>query len=286
MICAQKFPDATFFFTPANMTNQILDFGLPAPIDLQVIGHDPGNYELATKLAAGRLRRFRERWMCTCISRWTIRRCRSNADRTKARQVGLTQSDVAKSTLISLSGSGQTAPNYWLNPADAGELPDCDADAELPDLQLCRRWRGRRLRRRTGTRRSCWGMWRIFGGTCRRSSRTTTTFSRCMTSMRMWTSEIWAGWRSEIEKIMDQTKKGLPKTTQLELRGEVQTMNDSFTAAGRRNYFRDHAGVSADGGELPVVAGSADYSDGDSVRVLRDSVDAVSDADDVQRAVV
>jgi hypothetical protein len=47
---AQKFPDGDFFFTPANMTNQILDFGLPAPIDLQVIGRGKDNYELAQKL--------------------------------------------------------------------------------------------------------------------------------------------------------------------------------------------------------------------------------------------
>ena len=46
----QKFPDGTFFFAPANITNQILDFGLPAPIDLQVIGHGKDNYALATKL--------------------------------------------------------------------------------------------------------------------------------------------------------------------------------------------------------------------------------------------
>ena len=58
------------------------------------------------------------------------------------------------------------------------------------------------------------------------------------------------GVASEIEKIMEQTKKSLPKTTQLALRGEVETMNDSFTPAGDRNYLRDHAGVSADGGEL------------------------------------
>ena len=111
----RKFPDATFFFTPANMTNQILDFGLPAPIDLQVIGHDPGNYQLAVKL---------EREIAAIPGAVDVHLHQQvdyptmeiNADRTKARQVGLTQADVANSMLISLSGSGQTTPNYWLNP--------------------------------------------------------------------------------------------------------------------------------------------------------------------------
>ena len=68
MICIRSFRMATFFFTPANMTNQILDFGLPAPIDLQVIGHDQETTSWRGSWRS-RLRRFRERWMCICISR-------------------------------------------------------------------------------------------------------------------------------------------------------------------------------------------------------------------------
>ena len=129
-----KFPDATFFFTPANMTNQILDFGLPAPIDLQVIGHDPGNYELATKLAkqiAG-IPGAVDVHLHQQVNYPTMQ---INADRTKARQVGLTQADVAKSTLISLDGVGADDAELLAESGDAGELPDRDADAELPDRQ-------------------------------------------------------------------------------------------------------------------------------------------------------
>ena len=59
---AQKFPDGTFFFAPANITNQILDFGLPAPIDLQVTGRGKDNYT-RDEAWRRRLRRFREQWM-------------------------------------------------------------------------------------------------------------------------------------------------------------------------------------------------------------------------------
>ncbi len=111
-----RFPDLTFFFTPANMTNQILDFGLPAPIDLQVVGRNPSaNYAIAQDL----LRQVQgipgavDVHIHQEVSYPTLQ---VNVDRTKAQQIGLQQRDVANSMLITLSGSGQTAPNQWLNP--------------------------------------------------------------------------------------------------------------------------------------------------------------------------
>ncbi len=111
-----KFPDEIFFFTPANMTNQILDFGLPAPIDLQVVGRNPvQNYQIALNL----LRKVQaipgavDVHIHQQVSYPTLQ---VNVDREKAQQIGLQQKDVANSMLISLSGSGQTAPNNWLNP--------------------------------------------------------------------------------------------------------------------------------------------------------------------------
>src|ERR1700759_2101331 len=111
----QKFPAATFFFPPANITNQILDFGLPAPIDLQVVGRGKNNYQIAQQL----LRQVQaipgvaDAHIHQQIAEPTLD---VNVDRMKARQIGLTQQDVAQSLLISLTGTGQTAPNEWLNP--------------------------------------------------------------------------------------------------------------------------------------------------------------------------
>jgi CzcA family heavy metal efflux pump len=113
---AQRFPEEIFFFTPANMTNQILDFGLPAPIDLQVVGRNPvQNYQIAQDL--------RRKVMAIpgavdvhIHQQVAYPSVMVNVDRAKAQQIGLQQKDVANSMLISLSGSGQTAPNQWLNP--------------------------------------------------------------------------------------------------------------------------------------------------------------------------
>ena len=108
----EKFPDMVFFFEPANITNQILNFGLPAPIDVQVVGTQRRG-ELPDRAAArgSRSRAFPARPTCT-FTRWSSsRRSNLNVDRVKAGQLGLTQRDVTSSLLISLSGSGQVAPS-------------------------------------------------------------------------------------------------------------------------------------------------------------------------------
>ena len=104
---AQKFPGATFFFSAANITNQILDFGLPSPIDIQVIGRDKGNYELAQRIQK-RVAAIPGAVDVHIHQQVTYPTLQVNVDRTKARQIGLTQQDVAQSTLISLTGTGQT----------------------------------------------------------------------------------------------------------------------------------------------------------------------------------
>ena len=110
-----KFPDLLVFFEAANITNQILNFGLPSPIDVQVTGRDEApNYKIAQQLAE-RIARIPGAVDVHIHQVVDAPELRINVDRTKAGQLGLTQRDVANSLLISLSGSGQVAPNQWLN---------------------------------------------------------------------------------------------------------------------------------------------------------------------------
>jgi CzcA family heavy metal efflux pump len=115
---SQKFPEERFFFTPANMTNQILDFGLPAPIDIQVVGRNPqANYKIAQEILAKvqAIPGIVDAHIHQEVAYPTLD---LNVDRSKAAQLGLTQSDVARDMLISLSGTSQTNPNQWLNPVN------------------------------------------------------------------------------------------------------------------------------------------------------------------------
>jgi multidrug efflux pump subunit AcrB len=111
----ETFPDVVFFFEAANITNQILNFGLPAPIDVQVTGRDAEpNYKIARELEA-RIAQIPGAADVHIHQVVDGPELRVNVDRVKAGQLGMTQQDVANSMLISLSGSGQVAPNQWLN---------------------------------------------------------------------------------------------------------------------------------------------------------------------------
>ena len=110
----EKFPEESFYFQAANITNEILNFGIPMPIDIQIVGQDPTNYELAVKLA-GEVTKIPGAVDVHVHQRIGAPEVWVNVNRSKASEVGLTQRDVANSLLISLSGSGDVAPTEWLN---------------------------------------------------------------------------------------------------------------------------------------------------------------------------
>ncbi len=110
------FPDYAFFTQPSDIVGQILNFGLPAPIDVQIAGRDrAANYALAQELST-RIAQIRGAVDVHVHQVVNSPALKVNVDRTRASQLGLTQRDIASNLLISLSGSGQSAPNYWLNP--------------------------------------------------------------------------------------------------------------------------------------------------------------------------
>ena len=112
----RRFPGVEFFFQPADIVTQILNFGLPAPIDIQVSGADmQDNYFIAQKIA-NRVKQIPGTADVHVQQMLTLPTLHLQIDRTKVAQVGLNTRDVAQSVLVSLSGSFQTAPNFWLNP--------------------------------------------------------------------------------------------------------------------------------------------------------------------------
>ena len=111
-----RFPGVEFFFQPADIVSQILNFGLPAPVDIQVVGADMrGSYYIAQGIA-NRLRQIPGTADVHVQQMMGLPTLYLDMDRTRINQVGLNAQQVAQSVLISLSGSFQTAPNFWLNP--------------------------------------------------------------------------------------------------------------------------------------------------------------------------
>jgi CzcA family heavy metal efflux pump len=112
----QQFPGTEFYYLPTDMVSQILNFGLPAQVDVQVVGQQvEADHVLAehmmeeiSHISGTTDLRIQQPFN---LPKWTI-----NVDRTRAQQVGYSQSDVAHDVLTSLSGSFQTSPTFYLNP--------------------------------------------------------------------------------------------------------------------------------------------------------------------------
>ncbi len=129
----QKFPEATFSFLPADIVSQILNFGLPAPIDVRVIGNDQkANYAYATDLLK-RIRTVPGVADLRIQQVFNYPQINVDVDRTLADEVGLKQRDVANSLLVTLSGSGQVKPNYWLNTQNGVSYPIV---AQMPQYRI------------------------------------------------------------------------------------------------------------------------------------------------------
>lgn len=112
----REFPGTTFYFLPADIVSQTVNFGLPAPFDIQVVGRAQAeNRRVAARLAE-KIRRVPGAVDVRVQQPADQPKLRVTVDRDKSSEIGLSERDVANSVLLSLSGSGQVQPAYWLNP--------------------------------------------------------------------------------------------------------------------------------------------------------------------------
>ncbi len=111
----ERFPNLLFYFQPADIVTQILNFGLPAPIDVQVAGYDPRNYDIARRIRQriSTLHGVVDAHVHQVMDGPDIH---LDIDRSRAAEFGLTEQDVSNSLFVSLSSSSQVQPNFWLDP--------------------------------------------------------------------------------------------------------------------------------------------------------------------------
>ncbi len=120
---ADDFPGTSFAFLPADIVSQILNFGMPAPINVQVVGFNrAANREYAANILS-RIRKVPGLVDVRIQQAFNQPELDVEVNRTRARELGLTQSDVATNLLVALSGSLQTAPNFWVNPGNKVSYP-------------------------------------------------------------------------------------------------------------------------------------------------------------------
>ena len=225
---AQKFPQETVFFEPADITNQTLNFGLPAPIDVQVRGKNAAaTAEIAQRLqeqiknVPGAVDVFIQQDV-------NAPKLNINVDRLKAQELALTAKDVSDNVLLSLSGSGQVAPNFWLDPTTGVEYP---VIVQVPQ------WRLRNLDtlERTAVTSSISGasdqLLSNVSETERQVSPQTVSHYNALPEMDVFANveqRDLGGVASDVQKIIKQNSQHLPPGVEIVLSGQVLTMNTSF----------------------------------------------------------
>ena len=111
----ERFPALMFYFQPADIVSQVLNFGLPAPIDIQVAGYDPHNYDVARDIrkSVAALPGIVDAHLHQVMNGPDLH---LDIDRSRAAEFGLTEQDVSNSLFVSLASSSQVQPNFWLDP--------------------------------------------------------------------------------------------------------------------------------------------------------------------------
>lgn len=224
---AKEFPGVEFSFLPADIVSQILNFGLPSPIDVQVRGYSvEANRKFANKLLE-RLKFIPGATDMHIHQPFNQPMLHINVDRTRAQLVGFSQRDIASDVLISLSGSFQTTPEFWLNPKNgvsysiATQTPEYRTDS-LQDLENIP------LAGSTAAQKQILGSFATFqlgSGTGVVSHYDIQPVIDIFGSVQ---GTDLGSVAKQINKIVNESQKDVPRGSQLIVRGQILTMQKSF----------------------------------------------------------
>jgi multidrug efflux pump subunit AcrB len=220
------FPGTVFSFLPSDIITQIINFGLPAPIDLQVVGNDlQANRGYADTLLA-KIRRVPGVADARIQQAFNEPTLRVNVDRSLAQLVGLTEKDAATSMLDTLAGSIQTAPTFWLNPHNGVSYPIV---VQLPqyDIDTMNNLQNLPMGSAGGTQ--------LLGGLA--SIKTETSDAVVSHYNVRPVIDIYANTQgrdlgavaADINRIVAEQAGTLPRGSQVTLRGQVSTMTEAYS---------------------------------------------------------
>jgi multidrug efflux pump subunit AcrB len=227
----KHFPGVTFYFQPADIVTQVLNFGLPAPVNIQVGGYDPNNYQIARQMA-DRLRRVPgavDVHLHQVVDGPDIR---LDVDRTRAAEFGLTHQDVSNNVFVSLASSSQVQPNFWLDPKMgmtymvAAQTPQRDLHS-INDLQNTPVFSGRQgsepqlLSNLADIRR----------GVAPVNANHTNVQPVFDVYASVQDSDLGSV-ASEVQRLVTEFRPKLSPGSTISIRGQVQSMNEAFSRLG------------------------------------------------------
>ena len=231
---AREFPSVTFSFLPADIVSQILNFGLPSPLDIQITGFNvAANRDYANALL-DKLRAIPGAVDMRIQQAFDYPQIQVDVDRSKAQLLGLTQQNVASNLLVSLSGSFQTNPSFWIDPKSgtqynvATQTPQPRVNS-LNDLATTPLTNGS-----TGAGTAAPGTSQLLANVAsfrRSAGPSVVSHYNATPVIDIYGTQqgIDLGYIADhVNQIVADSKKDLPKGSQVTVRGQVQTMKDSF----------------------------------------------------------
>jgi multidrug efflux pump subunit AcrB len=224
----KTFPGVSFAFLPADMVSQILNFGLPAPIDVQIVGNDLEGNRLYADALLSKLKYVSGTADMRIQQPFDQPYLNLRVERTKAEQLGFSAHDIAQNLLVSLSGSFQTSPGFWLDPKNhvsysiATQTPQYRT-ATLQDLQNIPI---------TGTDPTAPpSLMASLVSTQRGTGMAVVSHYNVAPVIDIFgaaTGRDLGGVAGDITKIIDATRSQLPRGSHIVIRGQVQTMQASY----------------------------------------------------------
>jgi CzcA family heavy metal efflux pump len=229
----QEFPGTQFFFQPADIVSQILNFGVPAPIDIQLIGpNQQANYRIAQQIT-NRVQGIPGAVDVHVQQLFSNPALFLDVDRSRALSVGLTQQDVANSILLTLSSSFQINPSFWVNPKNGFEY---SVAVQVPQYKIDSMQTLENIPVSSASTTTP----QVLGNLAQLSVNVEPALVTHYNNQPM--IDVYAsvegrdlgGVDADIQNIVKDYEKKLPRGTQLERRGQVAAMSSSFAglAAG------------------------------------------------------
>jgi len=229
---AKEFPGTEFFFQPADIVTQILNFGVPAPIDIQLIGPNlRADYDLAQQIT-NRVQQIPGAVDVHVHQLFSYPTLFLDVDRTRAQSVGLSQQDVANSLLLSLSSSSQITPSFWVNPTSGFEY---NVAVQVPQYQISSMQNLENIPISSASANRPQELLSNLAQLHLNAEPALITHFNNQPMIDIYASaegRDLGGVAGDIRKVLKQYQSKLPRGTQMTLSGQVATMTSSFAGLG------------------------------------------------------
>jgi CzcA family heavy metal efflux pump len=226
------FPEITFSYPPPDITSQILNFGQPAPLDLQISGTDRDATEAFGYRLLREIKKINGLVDARMQQSTTFPQLNVKADRSRMAQVGLTERDVTNALATSLAGTSQSAPNFWLNPKNGVSY---NMTAQTPEYKLDSL---AALQNLPVTGAAAGVTPQVLGGLSRISrsqGASVVTHYNILPTVDLFATtqgRDLGAVAKDVQKVIDANMKYLPRGATVTLRGQINTMNTAFSGLG------------------------------------------------------